>query len=133
LNEGIDSLIYFSFMVVTGFQSVLSRVYALQERLYPAGKAYVLCQSGGRADRKIAYGSGWIGFHFYALLEWRLAGFGLLDIEHIARIVISSGLTITLGIETTLFSFLLSTLGMNVGDHPTQFSAERRHRDRQGR
>jgi hypothetical protein len=57
---------------------------------------------------------------FYALHEWRNAGFGALNIEHISRIVIPSGLAITLGIETILFSFILSTLGMNVRHHPLQ-------------
>jgi hypothetical protein len=48
---------------------------------------------------------------------WRHAGFGDLNIEHVARIVIPSGMAITLGIETVLFSFFLSTLGINIRRH----------------
>jgi hypothetical protein len=129
---GIDSLIYFAFMIVTGFQSVLfavlSRVYAVQEGLYPAGKVYrslfryINLEGGLIVGSLLALGG--LASTFYALLEWRHAGFGPLDIEHIARIVIPSGLTITLGIETILFSFFLSTLGMNVRRLPTQSPAE---------
>ena len=61
-----------------------------------------------------------------ALIEWRRAAFGMLDFEHIARIVIPAGLMITLGIETILFSFFLSTLGMNTRHHPAESPAEYR-------
>jgi hypothetical protein len=55
-----------------------------------------------------------LGAAVYAFLIWRNAGFGDLNIEHVARIVIPSGMAITLGVETVLFSFFLSTLGINI-------------------
>ena len=60
----------------------------------------------------------------YALWVWRSAGFGALEIEHIARISIPSGLAATLGIETILFSFFLSTMSINVRHHSTEIPAE---------
>ena len=53
----------------------------------------------------------------YSFLMWRNAGFGDLNIEHVARIVIPSSMAITLGFETVLFSFFLSTLGINIRRH----------------
>jgi hypothetical protein len=129
---GIDTLIYSAFMIIAGFQSalfaVLSRVYAVQERLYPAGPAYRYLFRYIRLERGLIVGLllvlGGMASTVYALFEWRRASFGLLDIEHIARIVVPSGLMITLGIETILFSFFLSTLGMNVRHHPTESPSE---------
>ncbi len=129
---GIDSLIYFAFMIIAGFQSVLfavlSRVYAVQERLYPPGRAYHYFFRHIRLERGLIAGLLLVvaGFAMTAdaLLEWRHAAFGLLDFEHIARLVVPSGLMITLGIETILFSFFLSTLGMNTRHHPAEPPAE---------
>jgi hypothetical protein len=122
---GLDTLIYSAFMIITGFQSalfaVLSRVYAVQEKLYPPSKSYNYFLRHIDLERGLVVGLllavAGMGSTFYALLEWHHAGFGSLDIEHIARIVIPSGLLITIGIETVLFSFFLSTLGINVRHH----------------
>jgi len=128
----LDTLIYAAFMVVAGFQSVLfavlSRVHAVQEHLYPAGPSYRRFYRHITLERGLIAGSllalGGIVSTLYALHVWQEAGFGALDIEHIARIVIPSGLMITLGIETVLFSFFLSTLGINMRQHSSQCPAE---------
>jgi hypothetical protein len=49
----------------------------------------------------------------YAVWEWKQHGFGDLDTEWIARIVIPSSVAISLGMEMVLFSFLLSTFGLH--------------------
>jgi len=133
---GIDSLIYCAFMIVAGFQSVLfavlSRVYAVQERLYPASRGYRSLFCHINLERGLIVGLllalGGVASTFYALLEWRNAGFGALQIEHISRIVIPSGLAITLGIETVLFSFFLSTLAISTHNHsplpPPEYGAQ---------
>jgi glycosyltransferase involved in cell wall biosynthesis len=132
---GLDSLLYFAFMMVSGFQSVLfavlSRIYAVQECLYPAGRAYWNLFRHINLERGLILGFllglGGLSFAFYALFEWHNAGFGSMDIERVARIVIPSGLAITLGIETILFSFFLSTLGISTRYHsmepPSEFSS----------
>ena len=134
INLGLDTLIYSAFMVIAGFQSVLfavlSRVYAVQERLYPAGRLYrsvfryVYLERGLAAGLLLALAG--LGMGAYALIEWRHAGFGTLDIEHIARIVIPSGLMATLGFEIILFSFFLSTLGMGVRKHSFESTSDSR-------
>jgi len=122
---GLDTLIYLAFMSVVGYQSVLfavlSRIYAIQEHLYPATPGfrhifrYINLERGLIAGALIALAG--IAAAIYAFLIWRHAGFGDLNIEHVARIVIPSGMAITLGIETVLFSFFLSTLGINIRRH----------------
>jgi glycosyltransferase involved in cell wall biosynthesis len=129
---GIDTLIYCAFMVMAGYQSVLfavlSKVYAVQERLYPPSRAYNYFFRHIRLERGIVVGLllflVGIGSTLYAILVWRRHGFGMLDFEHIARISIPSGLTMALGMETLLFSFFLSTLGMNVRQHSTESPSE---------
>jgi glycosyltransferase involved in cell wall biosynthesis len=129
---GIDTLIYCAFMIATGFQSVLfavlSRVYAAQEGLYPAGRVYHSLFRYLNLERGLIIGLlmaiGGAASAGYAVFEWRSTGFGELQIEHISRIVIPSGLTITLGIETILFSFFLSTLGMSVRHYQAMSPAE---------
>jgi glycosyltransferase involved in cell wall biosynthesis len=128
----IDTLIYCAFMIITGFQSVLfavlSRVYAVQERLYPAGRLYNRLFRHINLERGLVGGIllvlGGLGLAVYAVLEWHRTGFGPLNIEHISRIVIPSGLSITIGMEAILFSFFLSTLGMNVRQHSTEPALE---------
>ena len=122
LRHGLDTLIYAAFMIATGFQgvlfAVLSRVYAVQERLYPADAGYrhlyrhITLERGVIAGSALALG----GFlsTLLAFYSWHQSGYGDLVIEHIARISIPSGLAITLGMEAILFSFFLSTLGIHV-------------------
>jgi len=123
---GIDTLIYSAFMVIAGFQSalfaVLSRVYAVQERLYPAGRWYRRFFQGKYLRGSLIAGllltAAGFACAVYALLQWRQAAFGALDVQHIVRIVVPSGLMGAMGFEIVLFSLFLSTLGMGVRHHP---------------
>jgi glycosyltransferase involved in cell wall biosynthesis len=129
---GVDTLIYAAFMIITGFQSVLfsvmSRVFTVQEGLYPPSEAYNVMFRRINLERGLLVGflllAGGIATSIYALMQWRHAGFGTLDVEHIARIAIPSGLAITLGAETILGSFFLSTLGISVRYHHAQTPEE---------
>jgi len=119
---GLDTLIYLAFMSVCGYQSVLfavlSRIFAIEQHLYPASPGYRHIFRFINLERGLIVGAlitmSGIASAVHALLMWRNAGFGNLNIEHIARIVIPSGMAITLGFETVLFSFFLSTLGINI-------------------
>jgi glycosyltransferase involved in cell wall biosynthesis len=121
----IDTLIYCAFMIIIGYQStlfaVLSRVYAVRENLYPAGRAYRRVFRHINLERGLVAGFllliAGIAAGIEAVRQWRIAGFGPMNAEHIARIVIPSGLAITLGVETILFSLFFSTLGLNTRYH----------------
>jgi glycosyltransferase involved in cell wall biosynthesis len=125
---GLDTLIYLAFMTVCGYQSVLfavlSRIFAIEQHLYPASPGYRHIFRFINLERGLIVGAliALSGFAsaLYALLTWRSAGFGDLNIEHIARIVIPSGMAITLGFETVLFSFFLSTMGINIRRHSAE-------------
>jgi glycosyltransferase involved in cell wall biosynthesis len=129
---GIDTLIYSAFMVIAGFQSalfaVLSRVYAVQERLYPAGRWYRRLFRNiylrGSLIAGLLLTSAGFACAIYALFQWGQAAFGALDVQHIVRIVVPSGLMTTMGFEIVLFSLFLSTLGMGVRHHPAGILSE---------
>jgi glycosyltransferase involved in cell wall biosynthesis len=118
----VDTLIYCAFFLLIGFQSVmfalLSRIFAVQENLYPVTARYK------RMFRYITLESGLIiglvlclaGFALalYTLLVWRHESFGELNLMQTARIVIPAATALALGVEIMLFSFFLSTLGLNI-------------------
>ncbi|HEY1984415.1 MAG TPA: glycosyltransferase family 2 protein [Terracidiphilus sp.] len=128
----IDTLIYCAFMIVIGYQSalfaVLSRVYAVREGLYPPGRAYRYIFRHINLERGLIAGLlmflAGIAAGVEAISQWRSAGFGPMNAEHFARIVIPSGLALTLGVETILFSLFLSTLGLNTRYHTSQIPPE---------
>jgi hypothetical protein len=130
----LDTLIYAVFMIITGYQSVLftvlSRVFAVQEGFYPAGRSYNSLFRHINLERGLIVGAllflAGMASTGYAVWTWRRAGFGPMNVEHIARIVIPAGLMLTLGVETILFSFFLSTLGINVRHHSTEVPLEYR-------
>jgi glycosyltransferase involved in cell wall biosynthesis len=122
----IDTLIYCATMIEVGFQAilfaVLSRAYAAQEGLIPNLKRIGFVERTFSLERCILLGAGLllIGVFLliYAISVWYGATFGELDTERIARIVITSSLSLSLGFEIILSSFLLSMLKLNVRSLP---------------
>lgn len=122
IQFGLDTVIYCSTMVVGGFQAVLfwflSRIYALQEGLYPKTAGDHRYARLITLERGLVAGAGLmlagLAAGVYAVWQWQQHSFGDLDPERIARIVIPSSLAISLGMEVVLFSFLVSTYGLHV-------------------
>jgi glycosyltransferase involved in cell wall biosynthesis len=122
----IDTLIYCMTMIEIGFQAmlfaVLSRTYAVQEGLIPKSNRIVFVERAFSLERGILLGVGilLIGVFLliYAIAIWHAAKFGALDTERVARIVIVSSLSLSLGFEIILSSLLLSTLKLNVRSLP---------------
>ncbi len=124
---GIDTLVYCGSFIVVGFQAVLfsmlSRIYAVQEGLYPKrnferspfGK---VTMEGGLIVGFLVFLAG-LAAAIFALVSWSQHGFGALETEHIARLVIPSSIGMSLGIEIILSSFLMSTLELGVRHHAT--------------
>jgi hypothetical protein len=119
---GLDTLVYCSTCVVAGFQailfSLLSRVYAIREGLYPdTARDHTLVRRIA-TEHGLVTGAGillvGLAATLYAVWNWKQHAFGDLDIERIARIVIPSSVAISLGIEIMIFSLLLSTFSLNV-------------------
>ena len=123
---GLDTLIYCMTMIEAGFQAilfaVLSRAYAVQEGLFPMRSRTKVVEQAFSLERGILLGFGLLLIGacmlIYALELWHEARFGELDTERIARVVIGSSLSFSLGVQTILSSLLLSTLKLNVRSLP---------------
>jgi hypothetical protein len=122
IRLGLDTLVYCSTCVVAGFQailfSLLSRVYAIREGLYPETDRDHSFARRIATEHGLVTGAGillvGLAAAVYAVWNWKQHAFGDLDTERIARIVIPSSVAISLGIEIMLFSLLLSTFSLNV-------------------
>jgi hypothetical protein len=133
----LDTMIYCITFLVAGFQAVLfwflSRMYALQEGLYPETAGDRRYAGLITLERGLAAGGtmtlAGLAAAVYAVWEWKQHGFGDLDTEWIARIVIPSSVAISLGMEMVLFSFLLSTFGLHA--RPCLAMAEELEEERQ--
>lgn len=115
IRLGLDTMFYCGTLVVGGFQailfSLLSRMYAIQEGIYPKNAQDVLCSRFFSLERGLLAGGAMllvgIGSMLVAVWDWRQHAFGSLDTEHIARVVFPSSVALSLGMEVILFSLLL--------------------------
>jgi glycosyltransferase involved in cell wall biosynthesis len=129
----LDTLIYCAAMIEIGFQSVLfallSRAYAIQEGLFPKPLRPSRFERLFSLERGIVAGALLLLIGIWLFLTafgiWREAQFGALDVERVTRVVISSSLSLSLGFEVILSSFLLSMLKMNVRLSPKTTQASR--------
>jgi glycosyltransferase involved in cell wall biosynthesis len=123
----VHTLVYAAFMVLVGFQAVLMAVFA---RAY-AVKVGLLREAGWLASvwRRVALEGGIVtglllllaglAGAVVAVKQWQAAGFGALDPGDVLRVVVPSGLLLTLGAEVLFGSFLLGVLDLDVrGDVP---------------
>jgi hypothetical protein len=118
----VNTLIYCAFSLLIGFQSVmfslLSRIYAVQENLYPITDLYksifkaINLESGLLIGLVLSLAG--LGAAGYTVHSWKQNGFGAMDLAHTSRIVVPAATSLALGIEIMLFSFFLSTLGLSV-------------------
>jgi hypothetical protein len=122
----VDTLIYCVTMIEVGFQAVLfallSRTYAIQEGLFPTPLQASLFDRWFSLERGVVFGAALLLVGalllYKALSIWAAAQFGPLDVEHVTPVVISSSLSLSLGFEIILSSFLLSMLKLNVRTMP---------------
>jgi glycosyltransferase involved in cell wall biosynthesis len=130
INLDIDTLIYAAFGIAVGFQTVLfaflSRVYAVQEGLYPSTTAFRKLRRQITLERGLIAGTLILVSGFsaavIAVMAWKRASFGQMDFNSLSRIVIPSALFVTLGFEIILFSFFFSTLELNIRHYTTSIS-----------
>ena len=120
----VNALIYFAFFVLIGFQAVLfaflSRVYATQEKLYPATAGFSSILRNVKLERGLVAGALFaltgLALGAYSIYDWGEHGFGAMDFPSLARLVIPSATAAAIGVELILFSFFFSTLQMSVRD-----------------
>jgi glycosyltransferase involved in cell wall biosynthesis len=122
VSLSLDTLIYSVTMIEVGFQAILfallSRAYAVQEGLFPKSSKPTLFDNIFKLERGIILGSVLIVIGFllflYVFSIWESANFGPIDIPKVTPIVIGSSISLSLGFEIILSSFLLSMLKLNV-------------------
>lgn len=116
----VNTLLFASLFILMGYQSIvfgfLSRTFAMTERLLPAKPSLVRFQKRMNLERGLLYGCGAFGMAAIllgvAVNEWRLADFGALDFERVARLVVPGVTLAALGFQTILMSFFLSMMGL---------------------
>lgn len=116
----IHTLLFASMAILIGFQSInfaaFSKVFAITEGLLPKDH---------RLDRLFRYitlevglvvggllGTIGMGTWIFGLEYWYSRNFGALDPEHTLRVVIPGLVSLTMGVQIILSSFLMSVLGM---------------------
>ena len=138
IRLGLDTLVYCCTFAIAGFQailfSLLSRMYAIHEGLYPQTARDRIYGRLITLERGLVAGAGilllGLATALYAVWDWKQHAFGNLDTERIARVVLPSSVAISLGIEIILFSFLLSTFGLKA--RPYSAMAEETERTHAG-
>jgi glycosyltransferase involved in cell wall biosynthesis len=116
----VHTLLFASLAIIAGYQSVifavLTKVFAVSERLLPDDPRLnrlflaINLEKGLLAGGLAALvGLGLLG---EAVNQWRLVGFGALDVDYTMRWAIPGMTLTTLGFQTILFSFFLSILGL---------------------
>jgi hypothetical protein len=122
IRLSIDTMIYCATMVEIGFQAalfaVLSRTFAAQEGLFPTTRLAAAFRDWLTFERGAVAGGGLLVLGIYLLVRaisiWSAAGFGALNADAFTRVVISSSLLISLGLELAFSSCLLSMIQLNI-------------------
>ena len=119
---GIDihTMIYAGLAVVAGFQAVVfavfTKVFAISEGLLPPDSQldkffkYITLEIGLAVGFTMAAIG--VAGTVYAVWLWARASFGAMDPSTLLRVVVPSGVFLTLGYQIVLSSFFLSILGL---------------------
>ena len=122
----LHTLLFGAMLALIGFQSIyfatFSKVFAIREGLLPEDSRltrlfrYITLEVGLAVGALLVLiGVGTWGF---GLDYWRARHFGNLDPEKTLRIVIPGLISLTMGVQIILSSFLLSVLGMRRAGTP---------------
>ncbi len=116
----LHTLLFASMAILIGFQSInfaaFSKVFAITEGLLPKDPRldrlfqYITLEVGlALGGLLVMIG---IGTWIFGLEHWYSRNFGTLDPERTLRVVIPGLVSLTLGVQIILSSFLMSVLGM---------------------
>jgi hypothetical protein len=113
-------MIYAGLAVVAGFQAVVfavfTKVFAISEGLLPPDSQldkffkYITLEIGLAVGFTMAAIG--VAGTVYAVWLWARASFGAMDPSTLLRVVVPSGVFLTLGYQIVLSSFFLSILGL---------------------
>jgi glycosyltransferase involved in cell wall biosynthesis len=117
----VHTLLYSMAAIILGFQAVVfaffTKTFAIREGLHPKGSRLDVWQRVFTLERGLLVGGmltlGGLTGSIYALSDWGANRFGPLDPVETLRLVIPSSLSLILGFQTILSSFLLSVLDLS--------------------
>lgn len=116
----IHTLLYATMAILIGFQavtfSVFTKVFAITQKLMPEDPRLTWLFRYFTLETGLAVGgllvAGGTGLGLYSLFLWDIHHFGPLDPTRLVRLVASTIVLFTLGVEILLTSFFLSILGL---------------------
>lgn len=116
----IHTLLYAIMAILIGFQavafSIFTKVFAITGKLMPEDPRLNRIFRHFRLETGLAVGglliAAGVGLGVYSLFLWNAHNFGPMDPARLVRVVASSIVLFTLGVEICLSSFFLSILGL---------------------
>jgi glycosyltransferase involved in cell wall biosynthesis len=120
IHLDVSTLVVAVALVVVGYQAVLfgflTRVYGVTQGLFPTRPAFDRWFDVMNLERGLVLGALLCIFGVvlltWAIAEWATQGFGPLDYQRTLRIVVPGSGLLVLGVQTVLFSFYFSLLGL---------------------
>ena len=121
ITVDIHTLLYAIMAILVGFQavsfSIFTKVFTVTENLMPQDPRLNWLFRYFKLETGLAVGgllmTAGLGLGLYSLLLWSTHHFGPLDPTHVVRVVASTIVLFTLGVQVCLSSFFLSILGLN--------------------
>lgn len=122
IHLDIHTLLYAAFLILIGFNlitfGIFTKIFAARENLIPESDSINTIVNNFELEHGIVAGVfflllGLFG-SIYSVISWQSQGFGVLDPASTMRIMIPSGLFITLGVQIIFSSFFYSVLFLNV-------------------
>ena len=116
----VHTLLYASVFLLVGFQFLifygLTKIFAVENELLPKSKRYAKLFRNINLERGLILGVILVGVGLFLTFEsiavWRESDYGNLDTTSTLRLVIPAITCLQLGIQTILFSFFFSILGL---------------------
>ncbi len=116
----IHTLLYAIMAILIGFQaitfSIFTKVFAITTKLMPEDSRLNRLFRRFKLETGLAIGgllmAAGIGLAIYSLFLWDAHNFGPMDPERLVRVVASTIVVFTMGVEICLASFFLSILGL---------------------
>jgi len=120
ITVDIHTLLYATMAILIGFQmvtfSIFTKVFAIIEKLMPEDPRMKWLFRHFRLETGLAIGgvliAAGMGLTLYSLFLWDAHHFGPMDPERLVRVVASTLVLFTIGVEICLSSFFLSILGL---------------------
>ena len=119
---GIKSMIYIGFFFLIGFQLIFfyyfARIYAVANYIVPKSSRCERLFDFFTLERGLFAGifllSVGLALGFFNIFEWSKVDFGGFNQENILKTTLYSAISITLGVQVIIYSFIYSILGLKL-------------------